>query len=143
MEEAKQYLEFIKEIRNDLEANIFQDVVTLGPMERLFLRKLLLNHNTIFLHILNIKNEFNPFIHAVIPFLINTIADDITQIIEVNRFVLVDTIQVIKFLGYSAVVSFYFKIEPEEIGVIKLTMESCFKLLEKQIKKPITKMILF
>ena len=65
------YLDLIDGINIALDNNLFNDVANLKPIDKMFIKKLILFHNNVILHILNIKTEFNPFIHAVIPFAVH------------------------------------------------------------------------
>ena len=93
-----------------------------------------MRHPSVFLDLLHIKNEFAPFKNFVIPYLVNKLSDNINAITE-NWYHL-NALEIIKFIAYSTVISFYRNVEAEELPWIDLSLKTSFRLLEKKIKSP-------
>ena len=135
MNDLNEYNDFIYQIHNDLEHNIYHTVCRLNYNDKIFIKKLIMRNPTIFLDLLHIKNEFIPFKHFVIPYLINNLTEKITAITDTKYYHL-NTIDIIKFIAYSSATSFYKNVQADELPWIDMSLKTSFSLLERKIKSP-------
>ena len=134
MEQVTEYLNFTEEIKYGMDTHLFHHEVPLSPDDEIFIRYLMNHHPNTFLEILEIKQDFQPFRHYVIPFLVNKIAEQILALSQIypDRHS-IDIIHIIRFLCYSTVVSFSEHVDIRELDTMKLSLIVSFQLLEKQI----------
>lgn len=134
---------FSQEIIYGIDHNLFSEECSLTETDKKFIRYLVGFHAYILLEILELKQDFQPFCHEVIPFLVNKIADKILYVIkgqnDLGFYSSVNTMRIIQFICYSAVVSFSENADITDLDVMKLTLEVSFQLLQKTVQKTVCK----
>lgn len=133
MQHVAEYLNFSEELKDAVENEVFREICPLSSQDKEFIYRIIHHHPNIVLEILNIKNDFQPFSHTVVPFLVNKVTTQIQNMMEVHKTSSLNILNIIQFICYTSVISFTEDIGTKELQLMKITLDVSFQLLSKNL----------
>lgn len=127
-----EYSTFFQELKYSLEHDLFQESCPLTETDKKCITNILVNHSPLILRLFELQTDFVHFHQVVILILVNKVADEILAILPLLPSS-IQVLSIIKFFCFASVVSFTEWLAMDELEMVKLNLEQCFRLLDKQI----------